>query len=72
MRSTIIISATLFCLSFLPAMAAARHDLSFYLNHPQQLHDTLSACQDDPGDLASTPDCINAQDAQQEITLSSL
>ncbi len=72
MRSRLILSVFLSSLSVLPAMAAAQHNVSWYIAHRDELNTTLSSCQDDPGDLAKAPDCTNAQAAQHEIILSNL
>ena len=72
MRSSLVLSTALLGLSILPAMAAATHGVSWYISHPQELHETIATCQDDPGDLASTPDCVNAMDAQRELAISAL
>lgn len=72
MRSLLTLSTILLGFSVLPAMAAAKHNVTWYVAHPQDRQTTVSACLDDPGDLADNPDCINAQKAQQQVTLSGL
>jgi hypothetical protein len=52
--------------------ASAQHGVPWYLANRAALQSELTACTVDPGDLASTPDCINAKAAQQRIAISTL
>jgi hypothetical protein len=72
MNKALALSTILFGFSVLPAMAAAKHDVPWYLAHPQDRQAMVGACSDDPGDLAANPDCVNAGKAAQQVTLSGL
>jgi hypothetical protein len=55
-----------------PAYAAAQHDVPWYLANRGALQAELTACAANPGDLAATPDCVNAGAAQQQIAIAGL
>jgi hypothetical protein len=54
------------------ASAATPHSLPWYQANPAARSAALSACAADPGDLANTPDCINAEAAQSVYIISLL
>ena len=63
---TFALSLSLSAFAVAPAIAAtATHTVPWYLANPVARTSTLSACNADPGDLAKTPDCTNAEAAQQ-------
>lgn len=67
MRKMLFLSPLLLGLSALPALAAAQHTVPWYLANSSARAATLSACNADPGDLAKTPDCINASAAESDF-----
>jgi hypothetical protein len=42
------------------------HDKAFYAAHADERAQAISACQADPGRLAATPNCLNAQSADAD------
>lgn len=42
---------------------APSHDKAYYTAHDAERATQLAACQNDPGRLGSTPNCVNAQAA---------
>jgi hypothetical protein len=54
------------------ASAATPHSVPWYQADPAARAATLSACAADLGDLANTPDCINAEAAQKAYIISLL
>jgi len=45
---------------------APSHDKAWYAANAADRASTLAACQNDPGRLAATPDCVNAQAADAD------
>lgn len=45
---------------------APSHDKAWYAAHAADRASTLAACQNDPGRLAATPGCVNAQAADAD------
>jgi hypothetical protein len=43
--------------------------VGWFLDHREELAITLKACRDDPGALGKTPNCINANEARNKITI---
>lgn len=43
-----------------PAYAAATHDVPWFANHAAARQAAIAACAANPGDLAASPDCVNA------------
>ena len=43
--------------------------VGWFFDHRDELAVTLKACRDNPGDLAKTPNCINANDARNKVTV---
>lgn len=41
--------------------------VSWFIEHRDELQRTLKACRDNPGELAKTPDCVNADAARDKI-----
>lgn len=66
LRSLFLSTALLFALAGTPAIAAAEHSVPWYLSNAAARSATLATCEADPGDLASTPDCINAKAASRD------
>ncbi len=46
-----------------PEPPSARHTVDEYRANAQLRHAQVARCQEDPGSLKKTPDCINAQQA---------
>jgi hypothetical protein len=42
------------------------HDKAYYAAHADERTRQLNACQNDPGHLGSTPNCVNAQAAEAD------
>jgi hypothetical protein len=43
--------------------------VGWYLDHRDELAIALNVCGDNPGDFANTPNCINANEARNKITI---
>lgn len=43
--------------------------VGWFLDHRNELTVTLKACRDNPGDLGKTPNCVNANEARNKITI---
>ena len=43
--------------------------VGWFLDHRDELAVALKACSDNPGELAKTPNCINANEARNKITV---
>jgi hypothetical protein len=43
--------------------------VGWFLDHRNELTMALKACRDNPGDLGKTPNCINANEARNKITI---
>ena len=57
-----------------PPPVASRQDapkpaktVSWFIEHRDELQATTKACRENPGDLAKTPDCVNASAARDKI-----
>jgi hypothetical protein len=46
--------------------AGPPHDKAYYAAHPAERASKLAACRNDPGRLAATPPCVNAQGAEAD------
>lgn len=44
------------------------HSVEWFVEHRQELKDAIVKCNSNPGELAATPNCINAKRAQGKIT----
>ncbi|MCK1333330.1 EexN family lipoprotein [Bradyrhizobium sp. CW9] len=42
---------------------------SWFFEHRDELQATLKACRDNPGERGNTPDCINANEARNKVTI---
>ena len=45
------------------APISVAHTVSYFREHEDERHETLRRCDDDPGTLAQTPECVNAREA---------
>ena len=43
--------------------------VGWLLDHRDELAATLKACGDNPGELEKTPNCINANEARNQVTV---
>ena len=43
--------------------------VGWFFEHRDELAVTLKACRDNPGELAKTPNCINANEARNKVTV---
>jgi hypothetical protein len=43
--------------------------VGWFLDHRDELAMALNACGDNPGEFAKTPNCINANEARNKITI---
>ena len=43
--------------------------VGWFLEHRDELAVALKACRDNPGELAKTPNCINANEARNKVTV---
>jgi hypothetical protein len=43
--------------------------VGWYLDHRDELAVALNACGDNPGEFAKTPNCINANEARNKMTI---
>lgn len=43
--------------------------VGWFLDHREELAATLKGCSDNPGELAKTPICINANEARNQVTV---
>ena len=43
--------------------------VGWFLDHRDELAVALKACRDNPGELAKTPNCINANEARNKVTV---
>jgi len=41
--------------------------VEWYKTHKTEREETLKKCEDNPGELQATPNCINANDARQKL-----
>ncbi len=43
--------------------------VGWFLDHRDELAVALKACRDNPGELGKTPNCINANEARNKVTI---
>lgn len=43
--------------------------VGWFFDHRDELPLTLKACRDNPGELANTPNCVNAVEARNKVTV---
>lgn len=43
--------------------------VGWLFDHRDELQATLKACRDNPGELAKTPNCVNAVEARNKVTV---
>lgn len=52
--------------------AVSDHDVNYYLNRPEARKSMLRDCENDPGRLRDTANCINAGEAERESFIQDL
>jgi hypothetical protein len=50
-------------------MAEQTKTVGWFLDHRNELAVAIKACRDNPGELGKTPNCINANEARNKITI---
>jgi len=48
------------------------HDVQYYLDHPEERKQVIAECDNNPGELASTPNCENAFKADEKAMWSGM
>jgi hypothetical protein len=43
--------------------------VGWFFDHRDELAVTLKACRDNPGELGKTPNCVNANEARNKVTV---
>jgi hypothetical protein len=71
-RTLLSLASVLTLLAVAPAYAAAPHTVPWYVSNPTALQHQLAACAADPGNLTQSPDCLNANAAQEQIAFRAL
>lgn len=56
--------------SFLSACHSTEptHSVEWFIEHREELKGAIARCNGNPGELAATPNCINAKRAQAKLT----
>jgi hypothetical protein len=50
----------------------ASHTVEDYMQDAQLRHGTLAHCANDPGSVGSSPDCVNAREADRKLGVGNL
>lgn len=50
-------------------MGQPSKSVGWFLDHRDELAATLKGCGDNPGELKKTPNCINANEARNQVTV---
>jgi len=45
------------------------HDVQYFIDHPEERKAAFEKCQNNPGALRNTPECINVSQANKEVML---
>jgi hypothetical protein len=71
MASILLITATVVSLAGCNEADTSRQakTVGWFFDHRDELAVTLKACRDNPGELAKTPNCVNANEARNKITV---
>jgi hypothetical protein len=51
------------------ASAQPTKTVAWFIEHRAELRTILKACRDNPGELGKAPDCVNANEARNQITV---
>ncbi len=55
-----------------PVPDRASHTVEEYRQDAHLRHETLTRCANDPGSLGTSPDCVNARDAEKQLGVGNL
>ena len=71
MASILLITATVVSLAGCNEADTGRQTktVGWFFDHRDELAVTLKACRDNPGELAKTPNCVNANEARNKVTV---
>lgn len=71
MVSTLLITAAAVSLAGCNEVDTSRQakTVGWLFDHRDELAVTLKACRDNPGELGKTPDCVNAVEARNKLTV---
>jgi len=73
MKTTLAISLIIVAAALTGCNDAEMHQqartVSWFFDHRNELHATLKACRDNPGEHGNTPDCINANEARKKLVV---
>ncbi len=69
--SILLIAATVVSLAGCSEADTGRQTktVGWFFDHRDELAVTLKACRDNPGELAKTPSCVNANEARNKVTV---
>jgi len=45
------------------------HDVQYFIDHPEERKKTFEKCQNNPGELRRTPECVNVFTASKEANI---
>jgi hypothetical protein len=51
------------------ASAQPTKTVAWFIEHSAELRTILKTCRDNPGELGKAPDCVNANEARNQITV---
>jgi hypothetical protein len=74
MKQNVLIFATLGMLSFMVGCASDKNSeptqtVDWYKTHGAERKDVLEKCKNNPGELAMTPNCVNASKADNQVSM---
>jgi hypothetical protein len=71
MASTLLLTAAVVGLAGCNEVDTGRQTktVGWFFDHRDELAVTLKACRDNPGELAKTPNCVNANEARNKVTV---
>ena len=52
-----------------PTRVSTTKTVGWFFDHRDELAVALKACRDNPGERGKTPDCINANEARNKVTI---
>ena len=67
MKASLVLTASAFWV-FASAAHAENRTVSWYQAHPTERATMMRACLDDPGHIGRSPDCVNAEVANNRTT----
>ena len=66
MRALLVLALGLAAALSACSQPAPTHDKAYFAQHDAERATQLAACQNDPGRLAASPNCVNAQSADAD------